>query len=137
MPARAASIENGSPLVDSTVEDGGLTRVKELVVNRRRDSIPIRLCFGERPAGVGAEDGSARRLIPAVGVTDSCAFFFCPACLGISNYCAGWGGAGAAKSGTPLDLVVSKSKARPFFMGDENMSGSMFSESTSSNSAGA
>ena len=83
MPARAASIEKGSPLVDSTKgeEDGGLTRVKGLVVIRRRDSIPIRLFLGERPAGIGAgaEDGSARRLIPVAGVAVSSAFRFWPA----------------------------------------------------------
>lgn len=131
MPARAVSIEKGSPVLESSAEEvGGLIRVKVLEVIRRRERMLFFLIFvGQRPAGAGADEGVTRLflsgLLPVLGVT-----------YARSMYCKG--GAGMrAKRGGLSDLVNSKSKVLDFFEGDENVRGSIFSVSISSNPSGA
>lgn len=131
MPARAASIEKGSPVLDWPAEKGGgLIRVNGLAFIRRRDKMPFFLLFvGERPAGAGADDGVTRLCLSSILVVLEMAW-------ARSMYCEGWAGA-RAKRGVFSDFVKSKSKVLDFLEGEEKVKGSMFSVSMSSNSSGA
>ena len=111
-----------------------------MVVFRRFERMPTRLCFGERPAaeGVGAEDGS-HRLDSSVEVFSS-AFRLKPAAWSRSERLTGvlTGVTLKAKRGALDNCEESKSKFLAFFEdAEKNWAGSMFSASVSSNSGGA
>lgn len=115
--------------------------MKGLAVTRRLERMPTRLCLGERPAavGAGAEDGSCR-LVFCVEVSSSAVRFWPAACEELLERLAGVlaGVRLRAKSGALASFELSKLKFLAFLLDSEqNWTGSMFSVSTSSKSAGA
>ena len=123
--------------------EGGLTRVNGLALSRRRDRIPIRLLFGDLPAG--ADEDSMRptlREFPTLlGVEMIVGLRFDDPTIDDSRRAAraalieGDFIAFIGLALVRLNFVALNGWMKPilfFFDGDENISGSTFSESRSS-----